>query len=506
VPTVPRYERARVATEPLGRPAVPRPRGLVPVEPVDLSGVQQIVANLYEREAKRGEDTRALDYRARLAAARNEILYDPDRGALTRQGEAAFKLPEQVADRWRRTVSDVEREMGGVSRSQRLTFDAIAENYFLELDGRVQSHVASQREQFETEKLQNLVDDESAFGLKNFADPNIRDLALAKIRGAYSAYGQAFGKPKEWIQHQTAIRVSSFHASVITRMEANGLDPKPYLEENRDELIGDNLLRAEQTAQEFTLMAKGQQLADEIIGRPGVTRREAFERAREIEDPRIRQEVEQRLDTEFSRRDQANREEQNKALELAYGLVDKGRPVPATISSLLSPSNRRAIATRQRQLAGGGNPETNWETYYGLRAMAAVPGESRTEFLGTNLLEYRTQLDDSEFKEMVNLQIGLSQGDESDENVRGILSEEAVVAGEIEKSGMFTGTAAAAKKRLTNFRQLVNRRVISEKRSAGVKTLDPDRLTAIVREMLRRAASSPWILEGDGPPAAPRPR
>src|SRR5205085_9493776 len=89
-----------------------------------------------------------------------------------------------------------------------------------------------------------------------------------------------------------------------------------------------------------------------------------------------------------------------------------------------------------KQKAKGDPIETNWTTYYDLLSLASTD-ETKDKFLSTNLLRYRGQLGDTEFKQVVELQSGLRRGDDKAEaKLAGIRTTQQVLASSLKAVGI----------------------------------------------------------------------
>lgn len=489
-PVVPRYEGPQVRRAPLPVPRVPS-GAFTPPPPVDVSGVQKVVVDLYERHRAAAIQVKRVDYRSRLANVRTRIVSN----ALAKRGRDALGLPEEARDEWRRELSEANTAYGGVPLEEQAILEAIAADYWQDIDATVQRHIAREFEAFDTERTESLIRGEVDFGLQNFTDFARGQRTVETLRAAYAEHARRGGKSPEWLQERTGREISQFRAGVINRLVTVGRPDAAteYLQTHKAELVGDDLLGAEKVVRAGTLLGKVQRNADEIMRTPEITRADAFERARSIEDPIERRETQQELDVEFRRRDAAEQEQEAILFERAAEFVERGQSPPAVVLARLKPSQQSSLERRRRQVAGGERQATNWETWYGLTRMAA---QNQEDFLAENLLEYRSDLSDTDFKQLAGLQRRMRDGDDGDD-VRGFLTDEEIVNGVLEESQMFKGAKSGSNtmRRLIRFRRLVDRRLVSEKRNSGKKVLSPKTVEEIVNQMLLRMATMPWILE-----------
>jgi hypothetical protein len=236
---------------------------------------------------------------------------------------------------------------------------------------------------------------------------------------------------------------------------------------------------------------------------------------RTADRPELRAETEQRLVTMSSLRERAERKQAEAQFRQAYDLFvaptnSRGLDaIPPTLMASLDPEQQETL----RQYAGrrdrGEKVATDWSAYYALRLAAAEEG-TRAEFLETNLLQFRNQLDDERFRELVDLQADLRGGrgrsaEATKKLLTGITSaedaaREALVAAGINPE---VSTKNADSARAIAFRRQLDRRILAVQEQTGkpasaeeVRQLADDLLIKqTVRE--KRGAWSPGRLFDD---------
>jgi hypothetical protein len=218
---------------------------------------------------------------------------------------------------------------------------------------------------------------------------------------------------------------------------------------------------------------------DAAVRPPATTRAEAFARAREITDPKIREETEKRLDIEFRRRDQAADDAQEKATNDAYGYIEQGQRPPATLWAALKPSTRASFDAMLRSMATREERQTDWPTYYALRSLSSVDDpKARDRFLRTNLLEYGDRLGKTELKELIDLQTSMRRGDgKANDTLTGLRTRDQIVSQTL--SGLGIDPTPKPEQRLLGQRvALFNRRVDEQlaqwQRATGKKPTSED--------------------------------
>lgn len=416
-PRVPIAQR-RVQTAPLN---IPQANPNAPDSAFGVTAPNPISGAVQEFESIVAEETAAMD-KVVVTEKLNELhTFDTDTMTEVQErfrGKEAVMAGSFVESKRRARVSEIEMSL---NERQRRAFRNAADERWQSLYTRLETYGSQEVERYKTETYTA-----SLTNLQNDAvdDPT---QAVAHV-GTGRAIIANFAKEQRWSPERTTQALEEFtsrtHARVIAQHLANRNDlvARDYFEANKDALTGDDLTRAQEAVRASSIMGEGQRHADEIIAKRGITRPEAFERARKIKDPEIRQETEQRLDVEFRRREQAEREADEARFDAAANFAEQGQRPPAHVWARLSLQERSAIDTRIRQVAAREATGTDWATYYGLKLAASVEAtgqpsgpksanpRNRAEFSQTNLLRYRHLLGDDEFKELVRLQVDARNG------------------------------------------------------------------------------------------------
>lgn len=472
-PVVPRRGEGYVPTGRL--PVVRPPSGaFMPPEPINFGPAVKQVAEIFAQKQEEADQLAVIESDAKLAAATNVLLYDSERGAFARRGKDALKGQVDTEAAWRKAVSEVE--VGLTNDRQRMAFRRTAASREQDLNRALMRHVSTEMDEYGKEVTNASLLNEYALIVKNYDDPARVQEGVGRLRAVITLDARRTGEPSEVTQQRIGAVVSRTHTAVIDRILAeNGgyARAREYYDRVKDSIVGDEAVKVEKALRAGTVLGEGQRHADEIIAVSGVTRADAFEKARKLSDPEIREETEKRLDVEFRRRDSAEQEAQETRFKAASDIVESGRRVAPSVWSALTLGERNALDARQRQIAGGRDAETDWKLYYDLKLKAADP-DQRAAFLSENLLQYRHRLGESEFKELVNAKTFLLKGT-PDKALTGYLTVAAKVDDAIKDAKIKPDSD-----RGRDLRRAVDRAVLSYKQSSGREDVPPAELDKII--------------------------
>lgn len=488
MPNVPRRDRV-AATAPLPgvrvSPDAPA-AAFRPVEPIDISGVTRAIADFAAREREKADQLALLDADNRLAKLHTDLELE----ARQRRGKDALSATADIEAKWQEGVGVIEKELGNNDRV-RFAFHNRAGNRWQSLYANVERHAAVETERYDNEvtdtALKNRVND----ALTNFRDPEMVAKAAVELRAIVRDHGKRQGWAPEAIEQRTNEQLSRLHAGVISRFLHAGDDraARAYYQKAKGQILGEHAENIDQALQEGSTLGEAQRQADAIIKTKGITRTEAYERARAIDDPKVRRATEQQLDTEYARQDRLEREQHDQFLKTAAEYADGGQQAPATILSRLSVAERRSLESYRRSVVRGEPIETDWAAYYQLKQQAGNP-RTRAEFMRLNLLTYRDRLANSEFEELVKLQTNVSRT--GDQATRGFMTDLQIVNTTIDQAGLFPKAGKVGGQKddaaRAEFVRAIDLDVQQEKQRTGKETLPSDVVQKIAdAHVLRRA-------------------
>lgn len=351
MPQVPTYSRPRV-----GRNQIPGVRvsgeapasAFMPQKGIDLAPTLDIVAKTIEREQVKADQIALTAADARASRLETDLLHGQN-GVLYREGKNAFGAPEEVGEAWSKGVSQIMNELK--TPQQKEAFAQRIQQRWTSIDTQVQRHVASERNRFDLAESKNLIQAESDAAIKNYNDPERVQQSIGRTVEAITALGQRQGWGESTLESAVSGALSNIHAGVIDAMLTDDQDitAQNYYNKYQDQISGEASVKIKASLEEGSLRGKSQRESDKIYTENRGNQGAALEAARQIEDPKLRDETERRLLHRFSVDRQVERESENDAYVTAANYIDAkpGRgaraAVPPALWNTLKPTQRRSL-------------------------------------------------------------------------------------------------------------------------------------------------------------------
>lgn len=415
-------------------------------------------------EKDRADDVATQDMYKDLVMAKNNLIYDPQNGALTRRGKDALGAMEEFTPQFEKTADEIEKR--AANETQRGMFRKMRMREGLEFSANLERHASQEGLRLEDETFKSLVTTVQDDAIKNMHIPGkVRD-SVGLMTGAAMAYAgkRGFG-PEQSKQLVTGI-VSKTHAGVIGRMLANGDDmmASAYYKGVKGDVTGGDSIGIERALEEGTLRGASQRSADKILSE-NKELSAAMDAVKKIDDPKLRDATEDRVRRGLDDMKRIDFQRKADNFKQASDIVEatKSRDhVPPGLWAELPLTERNAIDARAKQLQAGIQPTTDWGSYYELMTMASSPA-TREQFKTANLFMYRTKMADPEFKQLVSLQAGLrsGKGEKEEKELDGFRTNHQIVNDALTAAGI-DPTPKPGKDDATSvalFRRMVDERV-----------------------------------------------
>lgn len=442
-----------------------------------------------DRERERADQIAVLNASNVLSAWENKRLYDPNAGALAVRGKDAFGLPEKVGDEYQKIAGAVEAGLG--TDRQREAFQRVKLERQAQLDLTLRRHVYGEMQRYEGQELQAFVENAKNAAIASAGDPQRIGMELGGAVAAIKQHGARLGMGPEQIQESIAQTTSATHVGVIEQLLAQdrATAASVYFDETKSAIKGESLARIEKALDEGKIRKTSQTKSDEIIAAGG-TLTEQREKARAIDDPKLRDAVEERIEHNATLKERAEREMEQQTLRGVYNVLDQThdvRKIPTSTWAGLDGGQRASARSYAEHLARGVAVETDQPTYYALIQKAAHDPES---FATENLLTYRAKLGDTEFKQLAETQAAIVKGDraKAEHDLGPARIQESVVDDGLTLYGI---DPKAKPKAVAQLRSMLRVRVETQQRLTGKPVPDAD-----VRSMMDQLLSTTTDVPG----------
>lgn len=481
MPSVPRRDRT-VATEALPGVRVlteaPASAFRVPGEALDISPIAKVVGEFAAREKDKADQLALLDADNQLAKLHTDLQLE----ASQRKGKDALGATADVEGKWKEGVGAIEKTL--TNDRQRMAFFNRAGGRYQSLYESVERHTAAETERYDSEVTDTALKNRINDALVNYQDPQMVAKAALELKAIVKDHGKRQGWDPAVIEEKSAEQLSRLHAGVIGRFLKVGDDraAKAYYEKAKGQILGEHQDNIDQALEEGSTLGEAQRRADAIVKTKGITRTEAYEMAKALDDPKLRRATIDQLDDEYSRQDRLRKDEHDKIVSMAAEYADKGQRTPASLLPQLTVGERRSLDAHRKSVLRGDLIETDQAAYYELQGMAIDP-KRRDAFTKLNLITYRDKLSNSDFQEMARLQMAVRK--KGDEAVRGFLTDRNIVDETITPLFPNAGKTGAQRNQAADdefnqFRRSIDIDVAHAKEQRGGKELSSDDVQKIV--------------------------
>lgn len=442
------------------------------------------VRTAQDEERHRADQVAVFNAENQLAEWENKRLYDPQQGALGIKGQAALALPEQVGGEFQDLAGKVAD--GLTTPRQKEAFARVSLQRQRNLDLTLRRHTYQEMQTFEGNVLQATVENARNEAIQNATDPRRVGMALDRAVTAIKASGPRLGLPPEQVQEQVDAATSATHVGVIGQLLATDQTKTAsiYFDETKSQIKGEALAHIEKALEEGRLRKDSQQKADAIIGAGG-TLTQQREKARAIDDPKLRDEVTQRIEHEAAVSERAAREQEAATLRGVYDVLDQTHDVsriPVPVWAGMDGSARSAARSYADHLAKGVAVETDFPTYYGLMQKAANEPEA---FATENLLKYRATIGDTELKQLTTMQGAIVKGEHAKADAAGLSgfrTNDQILTDSLHEYGITAGgkdQTPADKAAIAELRRRLDRDLAAQEALTGKKPTNVDRQSAL---------------------------
>lgn len=371
-------------------------------------GLQQYSA-IMEKERDHADQVAVLSGQRRISEWKNKRLLDTETGAFAVQGKDAMPLPEQIGAEYAKLTGEIE---AGMNERQRLAFAQAKQQVGLSLDLELRRHVNTEMKTYEAGELDGFLKTTRTTAMSHAEDPQLADdlkAGIDKIR----AHGPKLGMGPKAVDQKVLEWQSDVHVSVIRQMSAKGKDIKArsYFEAAKagGQLVGDAIDDLEKLTNDGVTLTNSQNAFDKIRAEGGTLSEQREKAFKLIGDER--KNVLSMIEHEDVVNDKIQRDVEEKRFRGVFDKIEQGVSLRALERSPewrdLEPNQRVGARAYLENRIAGIPTKTDWPAWYGLMERAMKEPQN---FATENLLKYRHQLGESEFKQLTNIKAGIVTG------------------------------------------------------------------------------------------------
>lgn len=478
--------------------------------------VEHEVRNFAIQQENHANSVAVTNATTQTVMKKNDLLYNPQNGLITRKGSLAFGASEEINGEYQKFQDEMVNSLSNDRQKQ--DYLANSTHVGLGLNEAVQKHVFVETKRYDDQSTESAINAAQDDAVLNYHVPGTVEQRLEDQKGLILVNAKRNGMPTDLVDKDgkptiTGMMVknssSSTISKVVDKMLANDQDQaaEQFYKKFKDQVSGLDSTRLDKNLEEGSLRGKSQRLSDEYTSPsfndagqaiPGSqpTMTEAMEKVSEITDPKLRDATSARVKDFYSTQKIAEANDAENLFRDASKTIEetKERPDPATWMKL-TPQQRSSADARIKQLRQGIEPETNWQKYYDLKSMASDP-QTRDAFMRKDLMQIRTEMGDSEFKELISLQAGVRNKDATAEaKLDGYRTDASIVNDALTAVGIKPNDKAGTtdSQKVALFRRKVDETIATMQERTGKKATNSD-VQAIVDNLMVNTITEKGVL------------
>lgn len=492
MPTVPRYESPKLQTQ-LG--PTPQISPNAPAEAFNIGQSRQEVQRAQDRfantlatvaleEKKKADQVRMLEFDSELSQFQTQLEYG-ENGIYTKKGKDAFSIGASVQELWDKKTGQMIESLSD-DEQKNLAKQRVLQRWNNVYEG-MQKHSFVEQQKYDVSMTENFLKNSQNEAMESFANPKRVKQAVEDQKMEIEKFAQRNGLDEETKKLKLAESLNKTHAMVISKLAEAGNDiaAKHYFEANKDEITGEGEIQISKMLKEMSTRGESQRLSESIV-RSTKTMSEAIEKAREVENPEVKDATLARVKEYYATKKIAERDRTEDLHKYVGNVLTQngGRmdAIPPNIMSQFTISEKRSIEEYSKYLSRGQEPTTKWDKYYNLKTMAANPS-TRDKFADLNLMiEARPYVDDQRFIELTNLQTGLRAGNtRATATLDGYMTDKQIVDTSLKSIGITPKQKMSYEKATRS----IDERVQAWKQETGKSKIDNDSLRKIVDDEIK---------------------
>ena len=493
MPRVPTYGLRNVATKPLPGARltnVPSPNAFGAQFGAALGAVSgQFIANVLREEREAADQLVLLEAENKLARAENTLLYGGDGipGLLSREGKNAFGVPEEFDAEYAKVVSGVSTNLTNDRQRQEFARLVAARGQSAQLQ--LHRHVFDERQKFDTAETNAFLDNSVNSAVEAAGQNEIVEQHLNAGLYAISQHAIRSGMGVDQKEALEEAYTTKVHEGVINKLIAMNQDRQAqiYYEEAKEQISGPVQTRLMKTLEEGSLRGESQRRTDAIM-LEAETPEEALAMGREIEDPKLRDAVRDRLRQRISDDIAMEHATTEQNLKESADLIEAGQgldAIPENIWANYTLTQRNGLRKLHETLNSAAGIETDWVFF---AKMIEESEDDEKAFATRHLIEDRWRLDDQRFVQLLGIQAAVKRGMRGGQiaDYNDSRTERQVIDGVLARMGLDPSpdVGTEEQKQIALFRQIVGDRVIEEKIAQNKERLSNTEIQAIADEVI----------------------
>lgn len=384
------------------------------------------IYDIAEKAKRSADQVSVLEAENELTKFETDFQYNPETGMYKTEGKDAFGLIELSKEQYAKKVSEISGKLLK-NDEQRNIFNDKSSVRQLQFEKNVMSHVGTQIKKYDDETTKAGLELEQSNAVNGYQDPDQVALSLANQKRISLEYSDRHGEPVEMATLRAKTAESKTHAKIIERIITNGDDiyAEDYFKKNESSMMDDEKTQALRLLEISSTKGKSQRFTDDVMSR-GLSQSAALKEASAIENPKLREATEARIDRMFNLKREAEKEYQENIYANAVKQINETGTMDGISEKLIANMKPETI-NAVKSYADKNPVRDNGEIYYKLRSMAESP-KTRQAFVGHDFLKEKPNLSKEHFEELIKIRDDLKSGKkDAEKKLDGFLSDSQTV-------------------------------------------------------------------------------
>lgn len=384
------------------------------------------IYDIAEKAKNSADQVSVLEAENELTKFETDFQYNPETGMYRKEGKDAFGLIELSKEQYSKKRGEISDKIlkNDVQRSM---FNEKASVRQLQFEKNVMGHVGAQIKKYDDETTKAGLELEQNNAVNGYQDPDTVAMSLANQKRISLEYSDRHGEPIEMATLRAKTAESKTHAKIIERIVTNGDDiyAEEYFKKNEANIMDDEKTQVIKLLEISSTKGKSQRFTDDVMKR-GLSQSAALKEAAGIENPKLREATEARIDRMFNLKKEAEKEYQENIYSAAVKQINETGSMDGISEKLIANMKPETINAVKSYMDR--NPvRDNGEIYYKLRSMAENKA-TRQAFIGHDFLKEKPNLSKEHFEELIKLRDDLKSGKkDAEKKLDGFLSDSQLV-------------------------------------------------------------------------------
>jgi hypothetical protein len=397
MPRVPTYGTPQVEARPLAGARQVAPDSVLP----QVGAALQQAGGALGDVALRQQHQANLDSVLRAETGLKDAYLGFENSVRDRRGVNAWNATIDAEEWWRKNGDSFLGQLE--NDEQRTAFRSTVARLRDQSLTTISRHESGERNAAVEESTRSSIAGTIALAARNAADPAAVDTARGDVLRRVAALAMTNGWAPDRHELEAREHLTSLHKQVLENLvEINPEAAQQYYDAHTDEIDGAELDNVGKLVRLGGLRARAQVATDSIMAED-LTQPEALARVQATYEGEERDEIEQRVKVRYAEREAERQRRERRVADEAWGVFARSGSVASIPTAVLNEVDGRTLqslkmAERERT---GTRTQTNWDSYYALRQMAA---EFPAEFAKLDLRQHFGELDEPEMRQLIDMQ------------------------------------------------------------------------------------------------------